>query len=224
MAESEVSVVGDDPNGGNVSVVPNESSAQGPAADPVKTPGAEGQPADQEASGAAGGDPASAQTPVAPEKYELKAPEGLAVDEAAMSEVTPILQGLKCDQATAQKLADFHFKQLRGVLAQGEKVRAEAIAGWERELRADPDIGGPKLMENMSYGTKLLNKYGTPELGKLLVDFGLDRNPTMVKFLVTVGKRFAEDHWADGGRHGTPVKTADDVAKLLFDKSLSDRQ
>lgn len=213
-----------EPSGGDgdVSVV-----NAGPAADTGAPAGAVGEPGDSKTAPAAGdaakpGEAAGAKgpEPIIPEKYELKLPEGFTVDEAAMSELTPLLKDLKCQPEMAQKLLDLHFKQIKTLGDAQTKARDEAVGGWLKALKADTEIGGPDLMKNLSYGTKVLNKYATPELKNLLVDFGLDKNPDMAKMLVRIGKEISEDHWADGGRQGGAPKTADAVAKMFFDKTL----
>lgn len=196
----------------NVSVVDTGAAPPKEAA-PVteEKPGTEPVPADDK----------KAEEPVAPEKYEFAFPEGFTADQSAIDEITPILQGLKCDNATAQKLADYHFKQMAALIDRQTAELESAKAQWTKELRADSEIGGPRFNDNLAYGSRLLNKYGSDDLKTLLVDTGLDRNPAMVKFLVKVGKVLGEDSWADSGAHGTSVpQSAEDVAKILFNKTL----
>ena len=45
-----------------------------------------------------------------PEVYELKMPDGVALDQEAATEFTAIAKELKLDQATAQKFADVGAK------------------------------------------------------------------------------------------------------------------
>lgn len=194
----------------NVSVVQPE-----PAKEPEQKNEAPKAPAEEKK-----GAEEKPEAPVVPEKYEFSFPEGVTADDEAVEGVTSILKELKCDNATAQKLLDMHCAQLQKFVAAQNKAADEERGRWLKALKNDPDIGGQSLKENLSYGSKLLQKYGDKDLTDLLVNTGLDRHPAVAKFLVKVGKEFAEDHWADSGRHGNAVKSADDVAKILFDKTL----
>lgn len=156
-----------------------------------------------------------------PDKYEFDCPEGVSIDETAVEEITPILKELKCDAKTAQKLADLHFKQLKAVIDKQNAEFDNTKKEWAKQLKTDSEIGGPDLNNNITYGVRLLNKFGSQDLKTLLVDTGLDRNPAMVKFLVKVGKELGEDSWVDSGRQGAArAETVSDVAKLLFDKTV----
>lgn len=156
-----------------------------------------------------------------PEKYEFNCPEGVSIDETAVEEITPILKELKCDAKTAQKLADLHFKQLKAVIDKQNAEFDNTKKEWAKQLKTDSEIGGPDLNNNITYGVRLLNKFGSQDLKTLLVDTGLDRNPAMVKFLVKVGKELGEDSWVDSGRQGAArAETVSDVARLLFDKTV----
>lgn len=158
--------------------------------------------------------------PAVPEAYKFEMPEGFELNETALEEITPVLKELKLTQEQAQKLADWHFAQLKSMEDAQVKARASVIDQWTRELKADREIGGPDLKANLLYGTRLLNRFGSADLDSLLQQSGLDRNPVMVRFLVAVGKEFAEDRWADGGKHGPAVMGPGEVAKQLFDKTL----
>lgn len=219
--QNDISVVGTAPTDDDISVVGAADPAQAPT--PQSDPAPQTDPA-QPAKDPEPQEPAKeqkAQAPDVPERYEFAMPEGFTVDEAAVEAVTPILKEIGVSREAAQKLADFHFAQMKAYADAQAKAREETIAQWTRELKADKDIGGPDLKQNLLYGTRLLNKFGSADLDTLLQQSGLDRNPAMVRFLVAVGREFAEDRWADGGKRGPAGDmTPDAVAKQLFDKTL----
>lgn len=190
-----------------LTVIPRRDA---PAADtPAPETGTEGQPAEGENDGNA-----------APEKYEFTMPEGYEVDDAAMEQITPVLRDLGLTQEQAQKLADFHFGQLERLAAAQEQARAEMQRVWIDELKADKEIGGTELKSNLATAGRLLLRYGSADLDTLLKESGLDKHPAVVRFLVKAGRELAEDRWADGGKRGPTVRTAGDVARQLFDKTL----
>lgn len=206
QADGDISIVGQpDAEPAPQEPAPEQTPTQEPDKDePAKEPEKEPEP-----------------KPAAPEKYEFAMPEGYTVDEAAVEAVTPILKELNCSQETAQKLVDLHFAQIRAMQEAQEKAKAETLARWAKEIRADKDIGGPNVLQNLLPGTRLLNKFGSPALTELLQQTGLDRHPAVARFLVAVGREFAEDRWADGGKRGPAGgMTPEAVAKQIFDKTL----
>lgn len=218
--QTDISVVGTAPTDDDISVVGAADPAQEPTQQTDPAPQADPTPAKDPEPQEPAKEP-KAQAPAAPEKYEFAMPEGYVVDEAAVEAVTPILKDLGCSQETAQKLVDLHFAQIKAMQEAQEKAKAETLAQWAKEIRADKDIGGPNVLQNLLPGTRLLDRFGSPDLKALLQESGLDRHPAVVRFLVTVGKEFAEDRWADGGKRGPAgVRTPEAVAKQIFDKTF----
>ena len=217
--DDDISIVNTEPANDDISIVgqpDTEPAPQEPAPEPAPTDQEQTKSTDQEVKS----ETKSNDKPAVPEKYEFAMPEGFVVDEAAVEAVTPILKELNCSQETAQKLVDLHFAQIRAMQEAQEKAKAETLAQWAREIRADKDIGGPNIMQNLLPGTRLLNRFGSPALNELLQESGLDRHPAVVRFLVAVGKEFAEDRWADGGKRGPAgVMTPEAVAKQIFDNT-----
>ena len=220
MDNDDISIVNTEPANDDISIVGQPDAApapQEPAPEQAPTDQEQAKSTDQEAKSETKSD----DKPAAPEKYEFVMPEGYTVDEAAVDAVTPILKELNCSQETAQKLVDLHFAQIRAMQEAQEKAKAETLAKWAREIKADKDIGGPNVLQNLLPGTRLLNKFGSPALTELLQQTGLDRHPAVARFLVAVGREFAEDRWADGGKRGPAgVRTPEAVAKQIFDKTF----
>ena len=217
--QNDISVVGTAPTDDDISVVGAADPAQEPTPQTDPAPQADPTPAkDPEPQEPA--KESKAQAPAAPEKYEFAMPEGYVVDEAAVEAVTPILKELNCSQETAQKLVDLHFAQIRAMQEAQEKAKAETLAQWAKEIRADKDIGGPNVLQNLLPGTRLLDRFGSPDLKELLQQTGMDRHPAVVRFLVAVGREFSEDRWADGGKRGPAARTVENVARQIFDKTF----
>lgn len=89
------------------------------------------------------GKPIEAKAPdpkAIPEKYEFKAPEGYTISDELVTEITPIFKEAGINQETAQKLMDFHAKQM----IDAAKAPATAVetmrADWRTKVSADPDM------------------------------------------------------------------------------------
>lgn len=171
--------------------------------------------------GAAGAaESATEVQPSAPEKYDFTLPEGFTADEEALAEVTPLLRELNVPMDKAQALLDLHFKEQQRIEDAKRAAQIEVIRGWGEELKKDPEIGGARLSENLSYANRLLKAHGTPELNRLLVETGMDRQPDMVRFLVKAGKALSEDRFVGNVKGGAVPQTLEELGQVMFKKSL----
>lgn len=150
---------------------------------------------------------------VAPEAYELKAPEGVTLDAEARTEFEAVARELNMPQAEAQALVERMAPKLQQrFAAQQAEVVARASTEWADAVKADKEIGGEALPENLAAASRALKQLGTPELATLLEDSRLGNHPEVVRFLARAGKAMGEDKFV-GGR---APNTAKSVAKTLY--------
>lgn len=183
----------------------------GQAEDPAKA----GQP------GAPGANPPANPEPTKPAEgakdegkageLELKAPEGVAFDEARLTEFKAIAKELKLDQPTAQRLADWEAKRLQGQA----DAHVAMVKGWLDEVKADKELGGAKFDESVATARKAID-LGPPELKALLNETGLGNHPVIVRWAHTIGKKLSEDTIEKGATGGAGVKSA---AQVLYGES-----
>lgn len=146
--------------------------------------------------------------PAAPESYEFKMPDGVELDKAAADEFTAIAKELKLDQANAQKVADIGAKMAQRQM----EAHAQLVESWVEQVKADKELGGDRLNENLGIARKAIDSLGTPELKELLNSTGLGNHPAVVKFALQVGKAISEDRFVAGSPKGPET----DIAKKLF--------
>lgn len=151
------------------------------------------------------GDGEKADEPVV---YDFKMPEGVELDGAAADEFKALAAELKLKPEDAQKVVDLAAKR--------EQARAQAFAAqvqaWGDEVKADKEIGGTKLDENLGLARKALDQFGTPELKSLLDSTGMGNHPQVVKLMVNIGKAISEDKI----ERGTPAGQTKDAASILY--------
>jgi hypothetical protein len=106
--------------------------------------GAEPKPAD-------GTEPAKVEEPAKPEEpvaYDIKLPEGIEVDPALLDAAKNIFTEAKVAPEVAQKLATFHGEQMKALgealVSKQYETWNNTISGWQKEVTADPEIGGAK--------------------------------------------------------------------------------
>jgi len=152
------------------------------------------------------GDGAKADEPVV---YDFKLPEGVELDGAAADKFKAVAAELKLPADGAQKVVDL-YAGLKQAEAEAFKSQVEA---WGNEVRADKEIGGAKLDENLATARKAVDTFGTPELKSLLNSTGMGNHPEVVKLMVKIGKAISED----GVVRGNPAEQKPkDAASVLY--------
>jgi len=151
------------------------------------------------------------QTP--PDTYaDFVMPEGVALDEAALSEANPLFKELGLNQEQAQKVVDLYAKQVQaGSQTQTDNFN-QLMSDWRDQAKNDGEFGGDKFDENVKTAQAAVNAYGTSELKQLLEDHGVGNHPEMIRFMVRVGRTLGED--VPGVSGAAPTKAADRVSIL----------
>ncbi len=170
---------------GEGSTEPQGSDSAGGDADPAAVLGESAEDGKATASDVLG----------APEKYELKAPEGAEFDPAVLSVFEGAARSLNLSGSAAQQILD----ALAPALQTQQAAQVEAmVSGWLASTKADPEIGGAKLKASVADAAFALSKVGTPELRALLGPVsrggtGLGNHPEILRLLARVAKVTRED-------------------------------
>lgn len=164
------------------------------------------------------------KAPVVPEKYELKLPDGVFVDDGLMKEFTAVGHELKWDAATAQRMADMHLKAI-GLYADKQSQEWESkVLDWHNELKDDKEIGGAKIDETMKQARKMVQMAGTipgvnaKRLMSDLTDSGLATHPDLVRVFHFLGQFVGEDNKFITG-FPTSSNAPKDAATILYGKT-----
>lgn len=159
-----------------------------------------------------GDDKTGAKPTGAPEKYEFKAPEGQQYDPNVLTAFSEIAKELDLPQDAAQKVLD----KMGPALAQRSTEAVETLkTTWGDATKADKELGGEKLGENLAVAKKALDAFGTPELRTLLEQTGLGNNPEIIRAFYRAGKQISEDRFVQGGQRPSG-NGAKDAAKALY--------
>ena len=163
----------------------------------------------------------------APEKYEFKAPQGVLLDDTVVAKFSTVAKELNLSQDAAQKV----LNELGPELAQANaKAIADAMGkqstAWQEQVKADKDIGGEKLNENLAVARKAVERFAPPELRALLNPYhakdnpngtGLGNHPAVVKLFHAIGKAISEDRFVPGTTK--PAAGGRDAASVLYGSS-----
>jgi hypothetical protein len=134
--------------------------------------------------------------PAAPEKYELKLPEGSNLQQAHLDEVAAIAKQRGLSNEDAQAMVDRESKLL-DTYAEGQQKNFEEVTSkWGAESKSDPEIFGgsdENFQKNSELAKRVIDRYGTPELKQGLNSTGFGNHPALVKFVLNIGKAMSED-------------------------------
>lgn len=142
---------------------------------------------------------AAADAAKVPAEYaDFKLPDGVTMPPEAFTEFKATAKELGLTQDQAQKVAELGVKQAQTFATQLATAQQEAVEKWAADTKADKEIGGDKLPENLAVAKKALDTFGSPELKTLLNKSGLGNNPEVIRFFVKAGKAISEDRIVTG--------------------------
>lgn len=169
-----------------------------------------------DANGAKPGDPQTdnkdAKPGQVPDKYDLKVPDGMTLDEAALAQFEPIAKELNLSNEQAQKLADIYSKRMSESAQQQQEQWKNTTAKWADDVRADKEIGGQNFDVSVRHAQAALNKFGSPELKAQMDATGMGNHPELVRVFARIGKAMAEDTFVQSSKDGVQA----DPAKRMF--------
>lgn len=202
---------------GQGAAAPGQGGQKPPAAGAgAQTDGGTGKEAGAGGEGGEGqaGKKPDAKPTAAPEKYELKLPEGTIVDDELMGEFTALGKELGYSNDQAQKLADLHLKTVSKALALAEHNRTEALAerrkGWTDAIAGHKELGGAKLDASLAVARSVFGQEDDkgnelmPGLAKIpgvnnkavramLRETGAGDHPAMFAIMHWLGSQLGED-------------------------------
>lgn len=146
------------------------------------------------------------------EDYELEAIEGFPLPAEGYKSFAAAAKAAGLSKEQAQKLMGWHkdyWENGQKNVAQQEK---EVIAGWQKQIMADPEIGGMKWKQSLADSRRALAMFD-PEgkLRTLLKEMKADYHPDVVRVIARVGKAMSEHQFVAGvpggeGRANTPLE------------------
>lgn len=149
---------------------------------------------------AEGQDPAKtdapqAEKPAVPEKYEIKAPEGMTIDESILEKFTPIAKELGLSNEQVQKLAEFQATQI----TEAQKAQESNFTKFVDDTKAESiKFFGDKLQAELPYIAKGRDAFASSEVMDLLEKTGLSNHKAVLSMFAKLGRTVSEDKLVDG--------------------------
>ena len=199
----------------STSLLTDGEGGQQQAAEPTTTANAEADGQASTKTDASDGDGKTAPKG-APEAYEdFTAPEGVQLDTTTVEDLKGLAKELNLDQGTAQKVADLLGKQAQAKDTALASEISRVSNEWVEQVKADPEIGGDKLNENLATARQAMEATTTPQLRALLQRTGLGNNPEVIRHFLKIAPAFAEDKHVPGGK--APAGSGKSAAQVLYD-------
>jgi hypothetical protein len=148
----------------------------------------------------------------------LKLPEGRTIDKVMMEKYVPLMEKHGLSQEAAQEFLSLGDQMIQSLEAKGHEQWTTKVNSWETAIKADPEVGGPKLKESIGLAVKGARSLGGAELIKELDDSGFGNNPVIFKALVKAGRLIKEDTVAGATQTGTGELTQEEKDAQRFPK------
>lgn len=161
---------------------------------PVVVPPVEAKvDAQKDATANAESKPIEAAKPVAPEKYDLKLPDGALLDSVALEEISLYAKEKGYTQEQAQELLTRENDAVLDYMERNQETHKAQVMKWKQEVMADKEIGGEQFNINIEYAHRVLQKYAPKEFVETLEKSGYGNHPLLVKTFVAIGKAMQPD-------------------------------
>lgn len=150
---------------------------------------------------------------VAPEKYDLKLPEGSLMKPARLEKIAAFAKAKGLSQEDAQAYLEQENQAVKDHV-EGEKAQVEeSIVKWVKDGEADKEIGGEAFKMNVELAKRVVDRFGTDLLKTDLNSTGLGNHPELVRLLVRIGKSMSEDQLIlpGGQKPSAPKRSAADT-------------
>lgn len=198
------------------------TTAPAPAAAPAGSLlGDLAKPADTDPAAASpDADAEPAAKPDVPEVYDLKAPEGIELEDAVLPQVQDLFKELGLPQDKAQEVFQklLEIDQARQptpeqVQQHYEQQAMDLNKQWGDECAKLPELGGENFNKSLEVATKVMVKFGTPELRDFLTYSALGSNPEFFKFIHSVGLAMTPDTMEHGGN---AVRKEESISSMFY--------
>jgi hypothetical protein len=156
---------------------------------------------------------ADAATAVPEVKYEIKAPEGVSVDPAFITALTPSLKKAGISNEQLQTIAEGYLQFQQGLPA----------AILERDLAItakDPAIGGMRYGQTLKEVNLAIEAFGDPDFKKFVAQAGIGNRLEFVRVFQRIGEAMARA--GDTPARGQPDAGAETtIAQRLYGRTKS---
>lgn len=152
--------------------------------------------------------------PVAPDKYDLKLPEGSLLHASSVEKIASDAKALGLSQEQAQAMLNRESQlkaDFQSSLIQQHNQEADA---WAAAAMADSEIGGANHGRVVELSKRFIERFASPAFKELLVSSRYGDHPEMVRMVWRAAKLMSEDTMVIPGAQGSTAKKS--AAEILY--------
>lgn len=135
---------------------------------------------------------------------EFTIAQELVADTEALESAKVLFAKYGLSQEQAQELIDVQNQLMtrqHKEFAQKMQTETDQLLGkWENEVRADEELGGAKIKENMAIARSAAINLGVPEALAVISEANMSSNPAILRLLYRAGKALQESGYAVSGK------------------------
>ena len=156
---------------------------------------------------------ADAKATDVPDKYTVTLPDGMALDEKLLGDLSPVFKEAGVSNETAQKLATAYAKHQQDSFTEYAKQVADERKAWVNELRKDPDFDA-----TLASGQRAVALAGKEvnAVKALLNDTGLGDNPIFVRWMAAIGAHLSEGSFIASQGNSSPAFKDKKLSGMLY--------
>jgi hypothetical protein len=166
--------------------------------------------------------------PGAPEKYDIKAPDGVELDQPAVDEFLVLAKAEGISNELAQKVIDFGVKRQMAIDAAAEKTMLDQVVAEEKAeldtLRKDPVLGGANFDATLEHAHLAFKKFATPDVVEFINTTRLGNRVPMIKMFNSIYHAFREEIASGAAPGGTaaPANNEGAVYREMYPSMFAD--
>ena len=138
---------------------------------------------------------------VVPEKYDLKLPEGSALDRAYLDKIAEYAKTKGLSNQDAQALVERDNSLMQWNQQNTLAAMQNQADQWAKQLQDDPEFGGAMFKANCEHAKRAVERFGNDELREAIKNPYIGNNPAFVKFCQAIGSAMSNDSFVRAGEH-----------------------
>ena len=173
--------------------------------------------ADAEAAKTAEADKKAAEDAAKPApiaETDLKLAEGATLPKEALKEIALTATQMGLSKEQAQKLLDRDSAMFASTQVAQKEQLTKMSEQWKTDASNDKEIGGTEFKKNAELVKRVVDKFASDDLKKILVGTGYGNHPEWLRFVARIAKASAEDTLVLGDTNKGGEKTS--TADILF--------
>lgn len=138
-------------------------------------------------------DSGSTSAPEVPEKYELKLPEGSALEEGHIDAVAEYAKQLGLSNEKAQELLERDGATLASFQERQQAEYDKMADGWAMELKNDKKYGGDNFNKTVEQAKRAFDRFATGGLREAVKSLRWGNHPEVLKTFSDIEERLGDD-------------------------------